>query len=401
MNKTLMVASYELRKTARKKAFVFITMVVPALLVIGAFVALPVLPELLGGLGNLAGFGNNTVGYVDRAGIINATGNFLRFDNESGAMEALKNGNVSSYFVVPADYPNDNNVTIYTTGTIEFVDPRAGIMSLLRESLMRKWGIPESRAELILNPYNASVVKIDSGGAIGSSGGGPFEFALPYGFAMLLLLTIMMSSSYLMQGIGEEKENKTGELLLSSISADQLLRGKVLGYGSLGLFQALMYAGTGILIISISPLAPLFSGLQLSGIMILGMVYFLLGYALFASSIAATASISSSVKEAQQTSTLFTLMAVIPIIFITFIVNDPNSSLAQALTLIPYTSPFVMLMRMSITTVPPLEIAASIIILIVAILVMSKLASRIFRMGMLKYGSRAGLREVLGFIREK
>ena len=60
-----------------------------------------------------------------------------------------------------------------------------------------------------------------------------------------------------------------------------------------------------------------------------------------------------------------------------------------------------MLMRMSITTVPPLEIAASIIILIVAILVMSKLASRIFRMGMLKYGSRAGLREVLGFIREK
>ena len=100
-------------------------------------------------------------------------------------------------------------------------------------------------------------------------------------------------------------------------------------------------------------------------------------------------------------SMLFTMLAVIPMALITLIVREPNSTLALALTYIPYTSPFVMMMRMSITTVPMIEIAGSLIILAVSIFLMSKLAGRIFRMGMLKYDRRATLKEILGFIREK
>jgi ABC-2 type transport system permease protein len=399
-NKVLIVAGYEIRKTVRKKAFLFVSIVVPMLLVAVVFVALPILPSLISGLGGAVGFGNTTIGYVDTLDYLEPPEGFIEFPDEAAARAALDSKNVTSYFTLAQDYPRNNTITIYTAGTVGFSDPRSQITGLLRASLMKHWGIPGNDSDLILSPYNASIVNLESGGAIGTSGGA-FEFILPYGFAMLLLLSIMMSSSYLMQGIGEEKENKTGELLLSSISADQLLRGKILGYGGAGLFQTGMFALAGILVISLSPLAPLFYGLQFNGIIGLGFLYFLLGYALFASSIAMTASISSSAKEAQQTSTLFTLLAAIPIMFITLIINDPNSTLAQVLTYIPYTSPFVMMMRMSLTAVSWLEIAISLSILVATIFVMSKLAGRIFRMGMLKYDRRAGLREVLSFIREK
>ena len=401
MNKAFTVAKYELWKTFRKKGFLFMSTFLPLLLVLIIFVAMPAIPEILGSVAGAIGIEEKDVGYVDNLGYIEPYEGVIEFPDEASARKALEEENISSYFILRDDYPENRNITVYTLGTIEFNEPWGEISYLLRTALTKHWNLTELEAESMIFPYNASIEKIDAGGAIGSTVGGPLEFVLPYGFALLLMFTVMMSSGYLLQGIGEEKENKTGELLLSSISADQLLRGKILGYGILGFFQAGMYAIAGILIISMSPLAPFFAGVQLTGIMGIGLIYFFLGYALFASSIAATASISSSAKEAQQTSMLFTMMAVIPIAFVALIVNDPNSSLAQILTYIPYTSPFVMMMRMSLTTVPWYEILASMIILVVTIVIVSKLAGKIFRMGMLKYDRRAGLREVLGFLREK
>lgn len=400
-SKTLTVAGYEVRQTIRRKAFLFISIAVPMILVAAAFVALPMLPEILGSLGGVAGFEDTDIGYVDSLGYIEPLEGFVEFPDEESAKEALESENISSYFTLSDNYPDDGNITLYTTGPIEFNEPWGEISWLLRTSLMEHWNYPEEQVDRVIHPFQAKIVKLDSGGAIGSSAGGPLEFVLPYGFGLLLLLTIMMSSGYLMQAIGEEKENRTGELLLSSISADQLLRGKILGYGSLGIFQGGMYALAGILIITISPLAPFFAGLQLSGIVGIGIIYYFMGYVLFASSIAAAAAVSSSAKEAQQSSMLFTMMAVIPIALITLIVRDPNSAIAMTLTYIPYTSPFVVMMRMSLTTVPIFEIAASLAILAVSIFLVSKLAGKIFRMGMLKYDKRASLKEILGFIREK
>ena len=400
-SKTLIVAGYELRKTIKRKAFLFVTVVMPLLLVATIFFALPLIPEMLGSIGGLVGGEDKDIGYVDSLGFIEPLEGFIEFPDEDSARNALKGENISSYFILSDNYPDDGNMTLYTMGTIEFNEPWGEISWLLRTSLMENWGYPEEQVGRIIQPYMASVVNLDDGGALGSTAGGPLEFALPYIFGFLLLITIMMSSGYLLQAIGEEKENKTGELLLSSMSADQLLRGKIIGYGILGIIQGMMYAITVILIIFISPLAPFFAGLQLNNIMGLGVIYFIMGYALFSSSVAATASISSSAKEAQQTSMIFTMLAVIPIALIALIVREPNSALALALTYIPYTSPFVVMMRMSITTVPMIEIVASLIILAVTIFLMSKLAGRIFRMGMLKYDRRATLKEILGFIREK
>lgn len=401
MNKTFVVAGYEVNNTIRKKGFIFITIALPLLIVLASFVIMPMIPDILSGLGGVIGVDDKDIGYVDSLGFIEPLEGFIEYADEASAREALDAENISFYFTMADDYFENGNITLYTVGAIEFNEPWGEISWLLRTSLMKKWGYPEEQSDQIIHPFYVEVVKIDGGGAIGESAGGFLEFALPYGFAILLLLTIMMSSGYLMQAIGEEKENRTGELLLSSISADQLLRGKILGYGTLGILQGGMYALAGVLIILFSPLAPIFAGLQLGGILGFGAIYFLMGYALFASSVAATASISSSAKEAQQTSMLFTMVAVIPLALIALIVSDPNSALAVALTYIPYTSPFVMVMRMSLTDVPLFEIAISLVVLATTIFLMSKLAGKIFRMGMLKYDKRASLKEILGFIREK
>jgi ABC-2 type transport system permease protein len=95
------------------------------------------------------------------------------------------------------------------------------------------------------------------------------------------------------------------------------------------------------------------------------------------------------------------MFAVFPLIFLQFLLQDPNSLLMQVLTYFPYTAPFVAMVRLTLVTVPPYQIIVSIAILVISIVILTRLAARIFRMGMLTYGKRVSLREVWGFLKEK
>ncbi len=204
-----------------------------------------------------------------------------------------------------------------------------------------------------------------------------------------------------MQGIGEEKESRRGEFLLSHLSAEQLLGGKILGYGCVCLTQMGIWAAIGIVVLSASPLSSLFGMMQLSWLVYLAILYFILGFFLFAVSIACAASLSSSIREAQQISAIFTMFAVWPIVFLQFLLQDPNSPILQVLTYFPYTSPFITMARLTLTEVPAYELVLSIAILILSILLLTRLSARIFRMGMLSYGKKPGIRDIIGFLRVK
>jgi len=261
--------------------------------------------------------------------------------------------------------------------------------------------VPETANEKIENPMAAEKVTIDEQGNIKEKKSGIGGFLVPYALAMLLIFGIITSSGYLMQGIVEEKESRTGELLLSSLSADQLLKGKILGYGSVGLVQIGIWILVGLIMIFNSPLAGLSVGIEISWVFALAILYFILGYFLFAVSIACAASISTSTREAQQTSMIFTMFAIVPLMFAQFIIMAPNSMVAKVLTYFPYTSPFITMMRLPLVEVPFYEIALSIAILIISVGLVTKLSAKIFRMGMLMYGKRANLRDIMGFLKEK
>lgn len=391
-NKVFIVARYEFLNTVKKKVFLLTVLFLPLLIVVPIFLSATFLPNAMNGQGQSTGF-------VDDTGLLMASKGYVKYPDIEQAKAALLKGNISAFFVVSDDYLSTGNITRYSKG----LSPNAGtgLDAFLTDNLLRYAQVNDTVAKRISQPSLVVVVSLDDKGNVKEGGGDLTSFLQPYILSILLFLCIMTSSSYLMQGIGEEKENRTGELLLSSISADELLKGKIFGYGAVGLLQVGIWIAVGLLVLTASQFAPLLAGVKITWIMGLAVVYFVLGYALFAASIACAAAISPTAKEAQQTSSIFTMLAALPMIFSQFIMFSPDSDIAKALTFFPYTAPVVTMMRISLVEIPLQEIAASIVILMVSIFLVMKLAGKIFRMGMLLQGKKPGLREIIRFAREK
>jgi ABC-2 type transport system permease protein len=324
-NKSLIVAKHEFLKTVKRKGFLFAALLLPLLIMLPLMFTMHYLPSLI------PESATEKTGFVDYAGFLEPEQNFVEYMDIQPAKQALINDIISSFFVVQKDYFNTSKITIYSKNMGSFFSTASTktIKDFLMKNLLRYGNVSGEIAEKIENPMAAEKVTIDEQGNIKEKKSGIGGFLLPYALAMLLIFGIMTSSGYLMQGIVEEKESRTGELLLSSISADQLLKGKILGYGSVGLLQMGIWILVSLIMIFNSPLAGLFVGIEITWVFALAILYFILGYFLFAVSIACAASISTSTREAQQTSMIFTMFAIIPMMFAQFIMMAPNSRLLQ------------------------------------------------------------------------
>jgi ABC-2 type transport system permease protein len=396
--KEYVVAKYEFRNTVRKKAFILTTLLLPLI------VALPVYLSAHSAA-SIAESGSGKMGYIDLAGFVKESEGYVKYSSVKDAKSALFDKSIDNFFVVAPDYFDSGNVTIYSLESSSLGSAGSGAVSqtvsgYLLHNLLDYAQIDGKVSARIMKPAVSSFVSLDGSGNV-SEKGGLMRFIQPYLLSVVLLLSITMSSSYLMQGIGEEKESRTGELLLSSISADQLLKGKIIGYGAVGLLQISIWAALGGFILLNSQFAPFLSGLQLDWVAGLAVIYYLLGHSLFSVSIACAAAISPTAKEAQQTASLFTLMAAVPMMFSSMIILAPDALPAKILTFFPYTAPVITMMRISLTDVPAYEIAISIGVMVATTIFVMRLAGKVFRMGMLMQGKRASISEIIGFAREK
>jgi ABC-2 type transport system permease protein len=381
--KSLVVAKFEFVKTVRRKGFILGTLGLPALMLFVIGLSL-------------------YTGYIDAVGFMQATPGFVQYPDIAAGQAALVKGDIHRLLIVPPDYIQTGTLTVYTmdNSLLGSAGSSQSAQEFVTKNLLRHENVSDQVAQKILSPAPPTVIVLDEAG--NPKGNQKIAgFVLPFALTMVLAIGILTSSGYLMQGIGEEKESRRGEFLLSHCSAEELLAGKILGYAGVGLLQIAVWVAIGLIVIAASPFAGLFLGLPVTGLLCLAVIYFVLGYFLFSVSIACTASLAPSVREAQQVSAVFSMFAVFPIIFLQFLLQDPNSLLMQVLTYFPYTAPFVAMVRLTLVTVPPYEIVASIAILVISIAVMTRLAARIFRMGMLTYGKRVTFREVWGFLKEK
>ncbi|MCX6690546.1 MAG: ABC transporter permease [Methanoregula sp.] len=394
--KALVVAKFEFTKTIRRKGFIFGTLGLPALML------------LIIGLSfySGAGFGthsdNQTIGFVDGAGVLQASSGYISYPDVDSGKAALLKKEISGLLIVPQDYLRTGTLTIYTmdTSLVGSTGSMQSAQEFMKKNLIRYGNVPDAIAQRILEPEKPDVIVLDATGNVK----GDHEimgFILPFVLAMILAISILTSSGYLMQGIGEEKESRRGEFLLSHCSAEQLLAGKILGYGAVSLVQIMVWAGIGLIVIAISPFASLFAGIEITWLLLAAVLYFILGYFLFSVSIACAASLTPSLREAQQVSAIFSLFAVFPLVFLQLLMQDPDSLMMQVLTYFPYTAPFITMVRLTLTGVPLYQIVLSLAILVLSIGILTKLAARIFRMGMLTYGKRATLKEIWGFLKEK
>jgi ABC-2 type transport system permease protein len=256
--------------------------------------------------------------------------------------------------------------------------------------------------EPLIVPHNVAETGIDQARGEGAS------FILVYVFALLLLFSAFTTSGYLMQSVVEEKENRMVEILLSSMRPRDLLAGKILALGLLGLFQMLVWGGVIVFLITQFsagipgvPVTPALVGLNITASqLIILAIYFVLGYMLFATLYASVGSIATNMREGPQIAAFVTIPAVIPLYALAVFTAAPNGPLPVALSLIPLTSPLSMVMRAAITDVPAGEVLISVILLTLFIGFTMWLAGRLFRVNTLLSGQMPRLRDLVRLVRE-
>ena len=242
----------------------------------------------------------------------------------------------------------------------------------------------------------------------GRGGSGIASFIFAFGVALYLYAAIILYGNNVLRGVMEEKQTRVAEVVLSSVSANRLLAGKVLGVGAVGLTQMILWTLSGVAIYKLrAPLleqlgrdAPMIALPDVSiGIWIIYLAYFVLGFLLYASLFAAVGAMVSSEQEAQQAAQPVMLLIVASVIFMQPVLFDPVGTLAQVTTLVPFSSPILMPMRMSMVPVPVPEIVASLAILALSSAAIIWLAARIYRVGLLMYGKRPTMRELARWVR--
>jgi ABC-2 type transport system permease protein len=403
VNKTLLIFRHEFLHAIKRKGFIIMTLVVPvlALLGIGVYqliltVSAPPVVE------------TTTIGYVDEAGGFDQytdQGNIelVGFDTTDDATAALVNGDISEYFVIPADHISTGVINRYTLAREMETPPIiATIIKNFLTSNMLAEKVPPETVYRIESPLNMVVTRLTETGEAATEQGGYGNVIIPGIFSLLLALSLMLSSTYLIQGLGEEKESRLMEVLLSSVSVRQLLIGKVSGLGAAGLVQVVVWLASLPLLLNLasSVFGGFFDTIQMpANFIVLGIVYFILGYLLFASLSAGIGAISPNVREGQQLAMIYTLLLFVPLWFSSLLFVFPDSPLWTVLTIFPITAPVTVMLRLGISDVAAWELAVSIAVLLASITGVLFLATRVFRAYLLMYGKRPTWGEIFRSLR--
>ncbi len=223
------------------------------------------------------------------------------------------------------------------------------------------------------------------------------NMALPLAAGFLFILATNTSGSYLLQALLEEKENRTMEIIVTSLSPGQLMAGKIAGNMCVGLTSLLAWIVFGLLALLFA-IRYLFQGQVLQfdlGFSILTFATLLPAFILVAAMLAAVGATAVESREAQQVAGLFTLPLSVPYMLFSLIVSSPNSPLSVGLSLFPLTAPVTLPLRAALTLVPVWQIATSLAILFLLSAGSIWFAGRAFRLGMLRYGKRLSWKELM------
>jgi len=214
---------------------------------------------------------------------------------------------------------------------------------------------------------------------------------------------ILMSAGFLVSSINKERESSVLEILLVTVTPKELLTGKFVGLGLIGLLVNILWVGTayGLLVLSGTTFR-LPAEFQLDPhILLWGLVYFLLGYAVYGSLLGAVGALVPNLRETSQATMVVILPMIIPLMFVSVLVQQPNGFLAIAFSIFPLTSPVTMMLRLSITAVPTWQLALSVILLMMTTVLILRLASRMFHAQTMLSGQPMSMKNIYRLITGK
>jgi ABC-2 type transport system permease protein len=397
MPKLWLVAGHEFRNMTQRRSFLMSTIGLP--LLIGGIMAISILASIGEGQAK-------PLGYVDHAGILPGGAGAMgqehdvtlqAFADEATAGAALAAGMIQSYYVLPADYRRTGQAQLYYAEDASNGTAQRAFSAFLRDRLLA--GQPEAVRQRVADGIHLTVRSSD--GRREFSELGILNVILPFVAGMAFGFGTLMAAGYLLQAVTTEKENRTVEVMATSLSPLQLVGGKAVGLIGVALTQLGIWAGAIVVgLIIAAQFWPEARAVRLPwGLLGVTALYFLPAYVLVAGIMVAIGGMVAEMRQAQQISGIVNLLFMLPFFVSALIFSQPDSPLLVALTLFPTTSFITILMRWGVTVVPAWQLVTSWLMLAASAVLSVWAAARIFRAGMLHYGQPLNLRTAWAALR--
>ncbi len=395
MKKLFLVAWHEYRQHVFTKRFLLGLLSVPFLILVMVGLIYLVMSIQM----------NNTpIGYVDNSGLLTdplpapapekpeKPVPMLPFSTEEEARAALEAGEIQAYYLLLEDYLSTGELTMVYESDVK-ASPRYQFYDFLAVNLVQD--IDPAVARRLLEGPEVFIRTPD--GSRTASSEDFINFILP-GLAGIIFMVIMFSTGgYLMQAVVDEKENRTMEVLITSVSPNQFMAGKIIGDISIGLTQILLWGGFIVAVVLVGRgYLPFLRQIEIASQTILLLVVIMLPTFVMVSALMAMAGATVvDAREGQQIAGLLGLPVWIPYMLMFILIENPNSPISILLSLLPMTGPLSMLIRDGFTILPAWQIAVSSLVQVAGAVGAIWLAGRAFRLGMLRYGQRLRLREIV------
>jgi len=404
MNKIYTVIRKEYLERVRSKSFVIATLLGPAIM--SLFILMPML------LSDTGKDEERVVGVVDPSGLWLAPlekmvehqqhGNIklqvigeanASIDQQTSRMkELILTDELHSGVLISQDFIESRKVTFYNQSVSSMVVRdevlRPAMNQILREARFRAADVPDSLfAELVASSSWSSIVLTDDGEQVQDDA---VSFGMAFVLIMIIYIMVIMYGNHTLTAVIEEKSTRMVEILLASISPEDLMLGKILGIGLAGLTQFGIWTGAFYLLsqrgieiggfaLDISFLTPM--------VLISFIGFFLLGFFLYATMYAGIGAMCNTVQDSQQFHTTLAMGLVIPMMLLQLIMRAPDSTLSVVLSLVPLFSPILMFMRVSVSNPPLWQVGLSWALMIVSIWFSARAAGKLFRVGILMHGA--------------
>ena len=429
MNKIWIVLKSEFIRRVRSVWFIVGTLLAPILLI-----ALTTLPAVLG----IAAIGSEerTIAVIDETGVLfddfsqRVSGHYTATLSE-GMKDALRTsvleGEYDGFVYIPASIlEEEGEAEFYSVeggGLSGAARLESGLTRALEEYRLDEYGASEEIREILSASVPLRSIKITETGEEEDSAA--FYSVLGYIMGFIIYMAMFIYGAYVIQGVLEEKTTRVIEVMVSSVKPFQMLMGKVLGIGAVGIVQMIVWSVLMLLMVFFSGsviaffLDPadlnmpidasqeeLLSAVDINipsispSIFVWFVLFFIGGYLLYASLFAAVSSAVEQQQDAQGLLMPIYMLIIIPIMFIVLFVESPNSGLATTLSMIPFFSPILMVVRIAVTEVPLWQTLVSYALLLGTFLGSMWVSSRIYRIGILMYGKKPGLRDFARWIRQ-
>lgn len=323
---------------------------------------------------------------------------------------SVQEGGLDGYIIIPSAIYEKGEAEYYGKTVTNFRENErieSALNRVVTDKRLQSSGLEPERVRDLMREVNLKAIPLTDDGKEGNSAGATFAIAYFLGF--FIYMAMFIYGALLQRSVIEEKTSRVIESVISSIKPFHLMAAKILGVGAVGLTQFLIWAIVmGLLSLYGVQVASAFGSKAGAGaalptvsldILFFFVLFFVLGYFLYATIYAGVGAMVNSEQEAQQLMMPISMFIIAPILLIMYVIGNPSSQASVLLSLVPFFAPILMLARIVVATPPAWQILLCIVLLIATIVGLIWVVGRIYRVGVLMYGKRPTLPELLKWIR--